>query len=197
MTVAAGLSSAPSAHASNFGVELNGTYRVTTNGEFAKDQRRLQGRADHRRELDAVLQLCEPDRMRRHGDQLRRLDRSVVVRLPEHVLGRRSRHPRTGSSAPTVGPPPASRGSSSGGSTRYPPNDSQRSRTSWSGRQRTNSPSGSCGTNQPLVIETPLKLEQWPSRSSDQIGSRSFHVFGACPAATLVSVSTCPSGVTY
>ena len=28
------------------------------------------------------------------------------------------------------------------------------------GRQRTNSPSGSCGTNKPLVIETPLKLEQ-------------------------------------
>jgi len=28
------------------------------------------------------------------------------------------------------------------------------------GRQRTNSPSGSCGTNQPLVIETPMKLEQ-------------------------------------
>ena len=28
------------------------------------------------------------------------------------------------------------------------------------GRQRTNSPSGSCGTSQPLVIETPLKLEQ-------------------------------------
>ncbi len=28
------------------------------------------------------------------------------------------------------------------------------------GRQRTNSPSGSCGTNKPLVIETPMKLEQ-------------------------------------
>jgi hypothetical protein len=28
------------------------------------------------------------------------------------------------------------------------------------GRQRTVSPSGSCGTNKPLVIETPMKLEQ-------------------------------------
>jgi hypothetical protein len=28
------------------------------------------------------------------------------------------------------------------------------------GRQRTVSPSGSCGTNQPLVIETPMMLEQ-------------------------------------
>ena len=65
-----------------------------------------------------------------------------------------------GSSAPAAGPLPASRGFSSGDSTRWPRNAKTKITNFLVGRQRTISPSGSCGTNQPLVIETPMKLEQ-------------------------------------
>ena len=36
MTVLGSLGAAPSAHASNFGIELNGTWRVIQNGEWAR-----------------------------------------------------------------------------------------------------------------------------------------------------------------
>ena len=36
MTVLGSLGAAPSAHASNFGIELNGTWRVMSNGEWAR-----------------------------------------------------------------------------------------------------------------------------------------------------------------
>ena len=94
MTVAATLSATPAAHASDFGVELNGTYRVTRTAISPWSTRSARTMPTIDRDVDTVLELCQPDRMRRHGDEFGGLDRPAVVRLPEHLLGRRSQHPR-------------------------------------------------------------------------------------------------------
>ena len=62
--MAAGLSTAPAAHASDFGVELNGTYRVTTNGELAKTNDVFKDVPTIVETWTIVLELRQPDRMR-------------------------------------------------------------------------------------------------------------------------------------
>ena len=122
-------------------------------------QRRLQGRADDRRDVDLVLELRQPDRMRRHGDELRGLDRSDVARLPEHLLGCRPRHPQLAAVPGRDDRPRRAEVPVLGDRSRV--QQAKLDDQEPSGRpQRTNSPSGSCGRNQPLVIETPLKFEQ-------------------------------------
>ena len=119
MTVAAGLAAAtPAAHASDFGVELNGTYRVTTNGEFAKVNEVFKDVPTIVEDWTLSSSCVSPIECEGTATSSRGLDRSVVVRLPEHLLGRRPQTSPIGSSAPTAWRLPASRGSSSGGSTR-------------------------------------------------------------------------------
>ena len=63
MTVLGSLGAAPSAHASNFGIELNGTWRVMSNGEWARTNQVLIGREDANSDLDHQLELRESPRM--------------------------------------------------------------------------------------------------------------------------------------
>ena len=65
MTVLGSLSAAPSAHASNFGIELNGTWRVMQNGEWARTNQVLIDEKTYHRELDHLLELRESPRMHR------------------------------------------------------------------------------------------------------------------------------------
>ena len=67
MTVLGSLGAAPSAHASNFGIELNGTWRVMSNGEWAENQPGLDRREDANSDLDHQLELRESRRM--HWDR--------------------------------------------------------------------------------------------------------------------------------
>jgi hypothetical protein len=126
LTVAAGMSvTTPAAHASNFGNELNGTYRYYANGDFAmvNEVKKKMPKID---EVWTVVdrnipewQFC-PDGLVAPGEQ---------------------RFQFWG----------------------FEPMSGEREMTITNflvGRQRTVSPSGSCGRNQPLVIETPMKLEQ-------------------------------------
>jgi hypothetical protein len=161
LTVGAGLSAtAPSAHASDFGVELNGTYHFYSNGEFAKVN-------DVFKDLPTV-------------DETWTLSSSCVSPIECEGTATSSAgwtarlwygYPNTywvvdRPSLPNWQTCPD--GTTAPGEQRFQfwgfePLTGEREMKVTNflvGRQRTISPSGSCGRNQPLVVEMPIKLEQ-------------------------------------
>lgn len=160
ITVAASLNAgAPTAYASNFGNELNGTYRVTTNGEFAKVNEVFK-------DVPTIVETwtlssscvspieCEGTAASSAGWTARLwygypntywvVDRDIPdwQFCPDGLVAPGEQRFQFWGFAPISG------------------ERDMKITNFMVGRQRTNSPSGSCGTNQPLVIETPLKLEQ-------------------------------------
>jgi hypothetical protein len=160
LTVAVTLSATPAAHASDFGVELNGTYHYHSNGEFAKVNEVFKDEPT----VDETWTLssscvspieCEGTATSSAGWTARLwygypntywvVDRRVIPNWQVCADG-------------TTAP----------GEQRFqfwgidPIAEERQSKITnfLVGRQRTISPSGSCGRNQPLVVEMPMKLEQ-------------------------------------
>jgi hypothetical protein len=159
LTVAVSLGISPTAHASDFGVELNGTYRYYANGEFAKVNEVFKNVPT----IDETWTLssscvspveCEGTATSSAGWTARLwygypntywvVDRDI----PEWQF------------CPGGGSAPGEQRFQFWGFAPIPGERDMKITNFLVGRQRTNSPSGSCGTNQPLVIETPMKLEQ-------------------------------------
>src|SRR6478609_2173559 len=160
ITVAASLNAgAPTAYASNFGNELNGTYRVTTNGEFAKVNEVFK-------DVPTIVETwtlssscvspieCEGTAASSAGWTARLwygypntywvVDRDIPdwQFCPDGLVAPGEQRFQFWGFDPISG------------------ERDMKITNFMVGRQRTNSPSGSCGRNLPLVIETPLKLEQ-------------------------------------
>ena len=118
--------------------------------------------------------------MRRHGDELRGLDRSDAARAEDCWVVDRDMPNWQPCPDGTIAP--GEQRFSSGASIPWP---TKRLKITdlLAGRDRTKGPSGSCGSNKPLVIETPVAGESVlavrPALAAGQIGSRSFHDFGA------------------
>lgn len=160
MTAAATLSATPTAHASDFGVELNGTWRYYANGDFAlvNEVRKDMPTIDETWTLSSSCVSpieCEGTASSSAGWTARLwygypnaywvVDRVI----PEWQF------------CPGGGTAPGEQRFQFWG---FDPVSGERNMKITNfmvGRQRTNSPSGSCGTNKPLVIETPMKLEQF------------------------------------
>jgi hypothetical protein len=159
MTVAAGLSVTPAAQASDFGVELNGTYHYHANGDFAlvNNVRKDMPTIDETWTLSSSCVSpveCEGTATSSAGWTARLwygypntywvVDRNI----PEWQF------------CPGGAVAPGEQRFQFWG---FDPVAGERLTKITNflvGRQRTNSPSGSCGTSLPLVIETPMKLEQ-------------------------------------
>jgi hypothetical protein len=159
MTVAASLSATPIAKASDFGNELNGTYHYHGDGDFAtvNEVRKRMPTIDETWTLssDCVSPVeCEGTAVSSAGWTARLwygypntywvVDRTIA----EWQF------------CPGGGVAPGEQRFQFWG---FDPVAGERKmdiRNFLVGRQRTISPSGSCGRNQPLVIETPMKLEQ-------------------------------------
>lgn len=159
VAVAATVSATPAAHASDFGNELNGTYRYYANGDFAlvNDVRKDMPTIDETWTLssDCVSPVeCEGTAVSSAGWTARLwygypntywvVDRNI----PEWQF------------CPGGGVAPGEQRFQFWGFDPVPGERNMKITNFLVGRQRTNSPSGSCGRNQPLVIETPMKLEQ-------------------------------------
>lgn len=160
MTVAAGLATAaPAAHASDFGIELNGTYHYYANGEFAKVNEVFKNvpTVDETWTLSSSCVSpieCEGTAISSAGWTARLwygypntywvVDRDI----PEWQF------------CPDGLVAPGEQRFQFWGFDPIATERHMKITNFLVGRQRTNSPSGSCGTNQPLVIETPMKLEQ-------------------------------------
>jgi hypothetical protein len=159
MTIAATLSATPAAHADDHGVALNGTYRVTTNGDFAKVN-------EVRKNVPTIVETwtlssdcvspieCEGTATSSAGWSAR-----LWYGYP-NAYWVVDRNIAEWQFCPGGAIAPGEQRFQFWG---YDPISGERIMSIKNflvGRQRTNSPSGSCGTNQPLVIETPLKLEQ-------------------------------------
>ena len=161
LTVAAGLSTAPAAHASDFGVELNGTYRVTTNGEFAQVN-------DVFKDVPTIVETWTLSSSCVSPIECEGTATSSAGWSARMWLGYPNTYWVVDRDIPNWQACPD--GMTAPGEQRFQfwgidPVSTKRSLTIKNllvGRQRTNSPSGSCGRNQPLVIQTPLKFEQLP-----------------------------------
>ncbi len=159
MTFAATLSAIPTANASDFGVELNGTYHYHANGDFAlvNDVRKDMPTIDETWTLSSSCVSpieCEGTAVSSAGWTARLwygypnvywvVDRNI----PEWQF------------CPGGGVAPGEQRFQFRGVDPVALETKNTITNFLVGRQRTNSPSGSCGTNKPLVIETPMKLEQ-------------------------------------
>jgi hypothetical protein len=159
MTVAAGLGATPVAQASDFGIALNGTYHFRADGNFAQvnDVRKDMPTIDETWTLssDCVSPIqCEGTAVSSAGWTARLwygypngywvVDRTIA----------------DWQFCPGGGVAPGEQRFQFWG---FDPVATERNMKIVNflvGRQRTVSPSGSCGSNKPLVIETPMKLEQ-------------------------------------
>lgn len=160
LTVAAGMSVAtPAAHASNFGNELNGTYRYYSNGDFAmvNEVKKKMPTIDEVWTLSSSCVSpveCEGTVTSSAGWTARMyygypntywvVDRNIPEWqfCPDGLVAPGEQRFQFWGFEPMSG-------------------EREMKITNFLvGRQRTVSPSGSCGRNQPLVIETPMKLEQ-------------------------------------
>lgn len=159
VAVAATVSATPVAQASDFGNELNGTYRYYANGDFAlvNDVRKDMPTIDETWTLSSSCVSpveCEGTAVSSAGWTARLwygypntywvVDRNI----PEWQF------------CPGGGVAPGEQRFQFWGFDPVPGERNMKITNFLVGRQRTNSPSGSCGTNKPLVIETPMKLEQ-------------------------------------
>lgn len=145
------------AHASNYGVELNGTYRVTSNGEFAKTNEVYIDEATVVQTWTMTTNCTSP--IDCAGDVRSDQGWTAPIRLDgdlwvvERVIERWEPCP-DGTSAP--------------GSQRYSFWGWNAARSERNlkvvdllvGFDTTKAPSGACGINKPLVIELPLRLEK-------------------------------------
>ena len=160
------VATAPPAHASNYGVELNGTYRVMSNGDWAKtndvfiDERtvvqtwtmsstctspqRCQGQVTSDQGWTAELRLGGGE-----GSPNAVGDFWIVDRVVDNWE-------------------PCPDGTAAPGAQKYmfwgvDPATGQRNMKMvnlLAGRDTTKGPSGACGINRPLVIELPMRLEK-------------------------------------
>ncbi|BBY92847.1 hypothetical protein MGALJ_25160 [Mycobacterium gallinarum] len=159
LTVAATLSGTPTARASDFGVELNGTYHYHANGDIAlvNDVKKQMPTIDETWTLSSSCVSpveCEGTATSSAGWTARLwygypntywvVDRNI----PEWQF------------CPGGGVAPGEQRFQFSGVDVVAEEANKRITNFLVGRQRTISPSGSCGTNKPLAIETPMKLEQ-------------------------------------
>lgn len=159
VAVAATVSANPAAHASEFGVELNGTYHYHANGDIAlvNDVKKQMPTIDETWTLSSSCVSpveCEGTATSSAGWTARLwygypntywvVDRNI----PEWQF------------CPGGGVAPGEQRFQFSGVDVVAEEANKRITNFLVGRQRTISPSGSCGTNKPLAIETPMKLEQ-------------------------------------
>jgi hypothetical protein len=159
VAVAATVSATPVAHASDFGVELNGTYHYHANGDIAlvNDVKKQMPTIDETWTLSSSCVSpveCEGTATSSAGWTARLwygypntywvVDRNI----PEWQF------------CPGGGVAPGEQRFQFSGVDVVAEEANKRITNFLVGRQRTISPSGSCGTNKPLAIETPMKLEQ-------------------------------------
>ncbi len=195
MTVAAALSATPTAHASDFGVELNGTYHYHANGDFAlvNEVRKDMPTIDETWTLSSSCVSpieCEGTATSSAGWTARLwygypnaywvVDRNIPEWqfCPGGAVAPGEQRFQFWGFDPVAGERKMNDHGLPGG----PPADEQPERLvrhQQAARHRDTDEAGAVGCLAP-----------------SQIGSRSFHDLGACPAATFVSVCTCPSGVT-
>jgi hypothetical protein len=159
MTIAATLSPTPAATASDFGNELNGTYHYHANGQFAlvNDVRKDMPTIDETwtlssRRVSPVE--CEGTAVSSAGWSAR-----LWFGYPNTywVVDRTIDQWQF---CPGGGIAPGEQRFQFAGLDRVREERNEKVTNFLVGRQRTVSPSGSCGTNKPLVIETPIKVEQ-------------------------------------
>jgi hypothetical protein len=159
IVIAASLAVTPVARASDFGVEINGTYRVTTDGGWAqvndvyKDEPTIVETWTMSSSCVSPVE-CEGTAVSSGGWTAR-----VWYGFPNFYWVVDRNIPQWQFCPDGTTAPGEQRFQFAG----FDPIATERIMTITNfmiGRQRTISPSGSCGRNQPLVIETPLKLEQ-------------------------------------
>jgi hypothetical protein len=165
-TLIGSLGTAPPAHASNYGVELNGTYRVTSNGEWARTN---EVYIDEQTVVQTWTMSSSCESPRTCTGEVRS-DQGWTAPL------------RLGGGANTPGAigdfwvvdrvvenwEPCPDGTSAPGNQKYIfwGWDAARSERNLeivdilSGIDTTKGPSGACGINKPLVIELPMRLEK-------------------------------------
>jgi hypothetical protein len=160
ITVAASLGAAPTADASDFGIELNGTYHYHSNGEFAQvnDVYKDEPTVDETWTLSSSCVSpveCEGTAVSSAGWTARLwygypntywvVDRPIIPgwqTCPDGTTAPGEQRFQFWGFDPIAG------------------ERIMKITNFLVGRQRTISPSGSCGRNQPLVVEMPMKLEQ-------------------------------------
>jgi hypothetical protein len=159
MTVAATLCATPTAYASDFGVELNGQWHYHANGDFAlvNDVRKDMPTIDETWTLSSSCVSpveCEGTATSSAGWTARLwYGYPNTYWVVDRIIAEWQFCPGGGTA------PGEQRFQFWG----FDPVSGERDMKITNflvGRQRTLSPSGSCGTNKPLVIETPMKLER-------------------------------------
>jgi hypothetical protein len=156
MTVAASFATAASVNASNYGIELNGTYRATSNGNWAKTNEKYidENTVIQRWTITSTCQDPQACTGQVNSDQgwtapLRYLDDHWIVdRLVDNWE-------------------PCPDGTAAPGSQKFifwgVSNSGMQDATNTNllaGIDETTGPSGACGINKPLVIKLPLRLER-------------------------------------
>jgi len=151
------LSPAAPANASNFGVELSGSYRMIMNGEWAKTNDVFIDEQTQIQTWTMSSECTSPIRCTGTVTSDQGWTASMVNTgdywLAEHVIDNWE---------------PCPDGTAVAGTQRFwfwgwDPIQSQRStkiRDLLAGRVRTQAASGNCGINKPLVIEVPIRLEK-------------------------------------
>jgi hypothetical protein len=157
MTVLGSLGLAPAAHASNFGEELNGTWRVTSNGDWAQTN---QVYMDEKTDIETwtISSSCVSP-IECSGTVTSDQGWSAPINLVKQywILNR---------DIPNWAPCPD--GTFAPGHQKFTvwginPTISERDLTITdllAGRNITRTDSGSCGVNKPLVIELPVRMER-------------------------------------
>jgi hypothetical protein len=159
VTAATGLNATPTAHASDFGVELNGTYLYRSNGDFAlvNDVRKDVPTIDETWTLSSSCVSpieCEGVATSSAGWTAR-----LWYGYP-NVYWVVDRTIDQWQFCPGGGTAPGEQRFQFRGVDQVALEATNKVTNFLVGRQRTYSPSGACGTNKPLVIETPIQLQQ-------------------------------------
>jgi hypothetical protein len=149
VAVLGSLGLATPASASNYGVELNGTYRMISNGDWAKTNDVFIDEATQVQTWTFSSSCESPIRCSGTAPMTNTGDYWLATRVVDNWE-------------------PCPDGTAAPGTQRFwfwgwDPIASQRStkiRDLLAGRVRTQAESGNCGINKPLVIEVPIRLEQ-------------------------------------
>ena len=159
MTVLGSLGAAPSAQASNFGIELNGTWRVMSNGEWARTNQVLIDEKTIVETWTITSSCVSPIECTGDGDERRRAGppRSTWPRI-YWIVNR---------DIPNWVPCPD--GTAAAGHQKFtfwgidpaPQRTRPKITDLLAGRDMTTEPdSGACGVNKPLDIEVPVRMER-------------------------------------
>lgn len=155
-TVLGSLTAAPSAHASNFGIELNGTFRVSSNGEWARtndvfmDEQTLVQTWTVTSSCVSPIECSGEVRSDQGWTGTMRLDDYWVV---DHDIAQWAPCP-DGTFAP------GHQKFILWGINLETTERVKKNVQTMAGRDITKTPSGACGKNQPLVIEMPVFVER-------------------------------------